>query len=168
MRSAFFFLAAGVLSAQEAPISGPVEGITFDLPTLSLRPVIGSLGSASLGNPILRGVSSGSAAPRQDYALTFENEHCSLVMGLGSPQSSTVRGPGMFPLPEGVVWSSDGSTAVLFSRTGSWIQILSGMPSTVQPGPSVSGALLGGTLSGLAIDSHGSRIVTGIVGENSG
>jgi hypothetical protein len=168
MRSAFILLAAGVLSAQQTPISGPVEGITFDLPTLSLRPVLGSLGSASLGSPILRGVSYGSAAPQQDYALTFENEHCSLVLGLGSPQISTVRVPGMFVQPEGVVWSSDGSTAVLFSRTGSWIQILSGLPSVVNQGPSISGALLGGALSAVAIDSHGARIVIGIVGENAG
>ncbi len=168
MRSAFIFLATGVLSAQQTPISGPVEGITFDLPTLSLRPVIGSLGSASLGSPILRGVFYGSAAPQQDYAVTFENEHCSLVLGLGSPQTSTVRLPGIFVLPEGVVWSSDGSTAVLFSRTDSWIQILSGLPSAVRQGPSLSGALLGSTLSAVAIDSHGAQIVIGMVGENAG
>jgi hypothetical protein len=168
MRSAIIFLAAGVLSAQQAPISGPVEGITFDLPTLSLRPVIGSLGSASLGNPILRGVSYGAAAPQQDYAITFENDHCSLVLGLGSTQTSTVRVPGTFPLPEGVVWSGDGSTAILFSRTGNWIQILSGLPSAVRQESSVSGALLGGTLSAVAIDSRGAQIVVGVVGDNAG
>src|ERR1700722_19747594 len=167
MRSAFILLAIGMLSAQ-TPISGPVEGFTFDLPTRSLRPVIGSLGSASLGSPALRGLSYASAAPQQNYALTFEDQHCSLVLGLGSAQASTARVPGTFVLPEGVVWSSDGSTAILFSRSGNWIQILSGLPNTLNPGSPLSIAPLGGTLSSLATDSHGHQIAIGIVGEDAG
>ena len=167
MRSAFILLAIGVLSAQ-TPIIGPVEGFAFDLPTRSVRPVIGSLGSASLGNPTLRAISYASAAPQQNYALTFEDQHCSLVLGLGSAQTSTARVPGTFVLPEGVVWSGDGSTAILYSRSGNWIQILSGLPNAVNPGAPLNIAPLRGTLSSLATDSHGHQIAIGIVGENAG
>src|SRR5580692_5995920 len=113
MRTAFVFFAVlltnGVLSAQQT--SGPVEGFTFDLPTMSLRPVNGALGSASLGKPILRGISYGSVAPQQNYALTFHDGECALISNLGSAQTSTVRVPGSFVSPEGVAWSADGSTA---------------------------------------------------------
>jgi hypothetical protein len=170
MRSAFIFpgvlLSIGMLLAQ-TPISGPVEGFTFDLPTMSLRPVTGSLGSASLGNPILRGISYGSVAPQQNYALIFQDDHCSLISGLGSVRTSAVKVPGSFVLPEGVAWSGDGSTAVLYSRTGNWIQILSGLPSAVNVGTSLSIAQLGGSLSAVAAGSH-DQIAIGVVGETSG
>ncbi len=172
MRSGFVFLAVflsiSLLSAQQTQFSGPVEGFTFDLPTMSLRPVIGSLGSASLGQPIVRGVGFGSVAPQQNYALTFRDGRCALVLGLGTAQTSTVNVPGSFVLPEGVAWSGDGSTAILYSRTGNWIQILSGLPSAVNPGSSLSIAPLGGTLSSAAADFHGEQIAIGVVGETSG
>jgi hypothetical protein len=172
MRSGFVVLPAllsiHVLLAQQTPISGPVEGFTFDLPTMSLRPVTGSLGSASLGKPMVERISYGSVAPQQNYALTFQDEHCALVLGLGSAQTSTIRVPGSFITPEGVAWSGDGSIAILYSRTGNWIQILSGLPSAVNPGASLSIAPLGGTLSAVAIDSHGERIAIGVVGETAG
>jgi hypothetical protein len=172
MRSGFVFLpvflSISLLPAQQTQLSGPVEGFTFDLPTMSLRPVIGSLGSASLGQPILRGVAFGSVAPQQNYALTFRDSRCSLVLGLGSAQTSTVKVPGSFVLPEGVAWSGDGSTAILYSRTGNWIQILSGLPYAVNPGSSLSIAPLGGTLSAAATDLHGEQIAIGVVGETTG
>ena len=33
-----------------------------------------------------------------------------------------------------MVWSDDGSVAVLYSQTGSWIQTFTGFPSFVEPG----------------------------------
>jgi hypothetical protein len=170
MRPAFIFLAVilpfGMLSAQQT--SGPVEGFIYDLPTMSLRPVIGSLGSASLGKPILGRISYGSVAPQQNYALIFHDGECALVSGLGSGQTSTIRVPGSFVLPEGVAWSGDGSTAILYSRTGNWIQILSGLPSAANPGTPLSIAPLGGTLSAVTADSHGEQIAIGVLGETAG
>jgi sugar lactone lactonase YvrE len=167
MRSGFVFLALflsiGVVSAQQTPINGPLEGFTFDLPTLSLRPVVGSIGSAALGDPLFRGISFGSVAPQQNYALIFENGRCSVASGLGSAQTSTVRVPGSFVLPEGVAWSNDGSTAVLYSRAGNWVQILSGLPSGVNVGAPLSIGSLG-TLSAVATDSHGAQIAIGVAG----
>jgi hypothetical protein len=169
MRSGFLslpvFLSISSLLAQQA--SGPVEGFTFDPPTMSLRLVIGSLGSASLGQPLLEGVAFGSVAPQQDYALTFREGRCALVLGLGSAQGSTVRVPGSFVLPEGVAWSGDGSTAILYSRTGNWIQILSGLPSAVNLGASLSVAPLG-NLTAVTTNTHGSQIAIGVTGEAAG
>ncbi len=158
MRSGFVLLAVsiGVVWAQETPINGPLEGFTFDPPTLSLRPVIGSIGSAALGDPLFRGITYGSVAPQQTYGLIFENGRCSIALGLGSAQTSTIRVPGSFLSPEGVAWSSDGSTAVLYSKTGNWIQVLSSLPAAVNVGLSLSVASLG-TLSAVTADTHGTR-----------
>ena len=168
MRSGLVFLAVsiGVVSAQ-TPINGPLEGFTFDLPTLSLRPVIGSIGSATLGDPLFRGAIFGSVAPQQNHALIFDNGRCSVASGLGSAQTSTARIPGSFVLPEGVAWSSDGTTAVLYSKTGNWIQIVSGLPSAASVGASLSIGSLG-TLSAVAADTHGAQIAVGVAGASAG
>lgn len=171
MRSAFIF-SAFVLSigasAQQTAVTGPVEGFTFDHPTMSLRPVVGSLGSASLGTPVFGRISFASAAPRQNYALIFHDDQCSLLAGLGSAKTSMLKVPGSFTLPEGVAWSADGSTAILYSRTGNWIQVLSGLPSAVNPGTLLSVAPLGGTLATVAADSHGEQVAIGLTGNTSG
>jgi sugar lactone lactonase YvrE len=100
--------------------------------------------------------------------LIFHGGECELVSGLGSDKTSTIRVPGSFVLPESVAWSSDGSTAILYSRTGNWIQILSGLPSAVNPAAPLSTAPLGGTLSAVVTDSHGEQIAIGVVGATAG
>ena len=159
----------GLLPAQQTPLSGPVEGFTFDVPTRSVRPVIGSLGSASLGQPIVTGLAYASVAPHQNYALAFQGDRCVLIMGLGSSdQTLRVEVPQSFAAPEGISWSGDGSIAVLYSRTGNWVQILKGLPSKANPGSSLSLAPMQGTLSAVATDLHGDHIVIGTAGEVGG
>jgi hypothetical protein len=160
-------LSVGLLRAQQAPVNGALEGFTFDAPTRSIRPVIGSVGSASLGQPLI-GSSFASVAPHQNYALSFQGDRCILVTGLGSGQISMAEVPGSFPRPEGLSWSTDGTMAVLYSRTGNSIQILSGIPAAVTANPSISVSALGGSLSSVATDVHGTRVVIGILGDVSG
>ena len=163
-----FLWSVGLLTAQPAPLTGPVEGFTFDVPTRSLRAVIGSLGAASLGPALVKGLDYGSVAPRQNYALSFEGGRCLLVSGLGFSQVSTVEIPGIFAAPEGVVWSGNGSVAVLYSRTNNWIQTLRGIPDSAKAGPSSSLLPLAGRLSAVAIDFNGEHTAIGVAGETSG
>jgi hypothetical protein len=171
MRSGFVFLpvvfSIHAIVAQQIPMSGPLEGFTFDLPTKSLRMVVGSLGAATLGNPVMARLVYGSVAPEQNYALTFEDGRCTIVTGLGSARKSSMQIPGSFAVPEGVAWSGDGSTAVLYSRSGSWIQVLSGIPSAVNPGAPVSIASLG-RLSAVTTDFRGAQIAIAVGGQTSG
>lgn len=155
--------AFGLLPAQ-TPFNGPIEGFTFDGPTRSVRPVLGLLGSASLGQPIYSGVSYASVAPRLNYALTFAGDHCVLVGGMGTDAVTRFKIPAAFSVPEGVAWSGDGSTAVLFSQGGSWIQKLSGLPNAVRVEDRLSLASLGGSLSAVAVDAHGEKVVIAISG----
>lgn len=156
-----------LLPAQMLPLNGPVEGFTFDAPTGSFRAVIGSLGSASLGPAIIRGLDYGSVAPRQSHALSFQSGRCLVVSDLGSSQMSTVELPGDFPIPEGVAWSGDGSAAILYSRTDNWIQTIGGLPHAAEAS-GLRKVSVGGSLSAIAIDFNGGHIAIGVVGETSG
>jgi hypothetical protein len=149
-----------------------VEGFTFDAPTRSIRAVIGSLGSASLGPAAMNELDFASIAPRQDYGIAFRRGQSLLVSllasTLGSGQVSTAALPAPFSVPDGVVWSDDGSVAVLYSRASSWIQTFTGFPSAVKPGPVTSISSLGGSLSALATDLHGQRVAAGVIGDQAG
>jgi hypothetical protein len=145
-----------VISAQS--LSGPVESFVFDAPTQSLRAVNGFPGSATFGPVLLSGVEYGSVAPHKDYAIAFKDGHCLFVSGLDSGRVSTTPLPGVFGLPDGTVWSGDSSVAILYSRSGNWIQVLAGMPKAPSANPYRSLAVLGGALSAVAADADGKQI----------
>jgi len=163
-----FLLASlfSVISAQS--LSGPVEGYIFDAPTQTLRAVDGLPGSATFGPVILSGVSFGSVAPYKNYAFAFEDRHAVFVSGLDSAHVSTSQIPGVFGLPEGAVWSSDGSVAVLYSLSGNWIQTLAGLPKTPRANPYLNLSVLDGSLSAVAVNSDGKQIALAMRGAKSG
>jgi len=158
----------GFVRAQSTGLFGPVAGFTFDQPTHSIRAVIGALGSASLGPPINGKLDSAFVAPRQNYAIARRSGQVLFVAGLDSAQSTLSALPGSSSVPEGAVWSDDGSAVVLYSHAGGWIQIFTGFPGSISPGVQTSVAALGGSLSSVALDPHGQRIAIGISGNPGG
>jgi len=159
--------AASVLFAQSSTLSGPVPGFTFDAATGSIRAVIGSLGSASLGPELGAPLDSAWVAPRQNYGVAVRGSEVLFVAALGGSRPLTVRLPGAAAVPNGVAWSDDGSVAVLYSQSGSWIQVYSGFPASIQPGSQVI-IPLAGSLSAIAVDPHGQRIAIGMSGDQNG
>lgn len=159
---------SGYLPAQQTQLSGPVEGFTFDSPTGSFRPVIGFPGSASFGSGVLAIFDAGYVAPRQNYGLAFKDWTCSVVAGFGSADISVSALSGPFASPEGVVWSGDGSVAVLFSRSGNWIRTLGGIPRATTAGAAVDLSFLAGSLFAIAVDAPGKRVAIGVAGESGG
>ncbi len=166
------FLGAAVsfwpANAQQASLSGPHEGLTFDLPTHSFRAVIGLAGSATFGPALAGGFDSGSVAPHASYGIGFQQGSGLLVTGLDSAQVSTSPLDGLNGQPDGLVWSGDGSVAILYSAGGNWLQVLSGLPDAPQFGPAVDLSALGAMLSGVASDQHGKRIAIALQGDNGG
>jgi DNA-binding beta-propeller fold protein YncE len=166
------FLAAlssiGSLCAQPSGLFGPVQGYTFDAPTRSIRAVIGSLGSASLGPAVLAQIDFAAVAPRQNYAIVFRGGRAALVSSLSSGEPSTTLLPEFSSPPQGAIWSDDGSVAVLYSRTASWIQIFTDLPASINPGTTLDISSLGGALSAVAVDSHGQHVAIGVTGDNAG
>jgi hypothetical protein len=171
LRSSVLFagLWLGAALHAQVPIAGPVEGFVFDGPTKSLRAVIGSLGSASLGPALVAGIEYGSAAPGAHHAFAFQDGHCLIVTGLGSSEATAVEPAGVpCGLPDGAAWSKDGSVAALYSRSGNWIYTLKGLPGAPRVGDALDVSLLGGSLSAVTLNSQGDRVMMGIVGGTSG
>ncbi|MGA2883535.1 MAG: hypothetical protein ABSG13_31745 [Bryobacteraceae bacterium] len=170
MRFAFFF-AIGLIStsrlpAQQTSLSGPVEAFTFDAPTRSLRAVIGFPGSASFGPVLLDNLDLASIALQQNYGIAFEGGKCLFVSGLGSTSISTAALAGVTKDPDGIVWSGNGSLAILYSRAGSWFQTIAGFPSAPVAGALVDVSSLGGSFTAIAVDSPGKQIAVAISGDN--
>ena len=155
-------IGSGVLCAQG--LIGPVEAFSFDAPTRSLRAVNGSLGSASLGPALYSEIDFASVAPHQNFAVAFRSGRGMIVSGLGSAAQPSVTALDSAAVPEGIAWSGDSSTAILFSRSGNWIQKLTGLPASPTLGPSLSTSLLGGNLLAVASDSKAAHIAIGIAG----
>ena len=159
---------AGRLPAQQAQVSGPVEGLTFDAPTGSFRSVIGFPGSATFSGAILGRFDRGFVAPQQNYGLAFRDGKCAVVTGLGTLNPSDSELSGVSADLDGVAWSGDGSRGVLFSRAGKWIRTLAGFPGAVAPEAPVDLSFLDGSLSAIAADASGKRIAIGIAGVSGG
>lgn len=157
----------GSVPAQQAGLAGPVQGHIFDAPSRSIRPVTGFLGSASLGPPALSQVDFGSVAPGQNYGIAVRHGEIVLVSGLGTAQLSTANLQSASSIPDGAIWSSDGSAAVLYSQSGNWIQIYTGFPGAATPGTQLS-LPIAGTLSAVAADANAQHVVVGVSGNGSG
>ncbi len=163
------FLFASLATAVSAQsLSGPVESFMFDAPTGSLRAVNGFPGSATFGPALLSDVAYGSVAPHQNYAVAFKDGHWLFVSGLGSGHLATAPLAGVFGQPEGAVWSSDGSEAVLYSTAGNWIQTLASLPGSPHAHPSVSLSVLDGSLSAVAVGADGAGIAIAMRGPQGG
>lgn len=179
-------LSIGSLYSQPMSLTGPIEGYTFDLPSQSFRAVIGLPGSASFGPALTTGFIAGSVAPHKNYGIGFQAgkrravaavgrdpigetavNTGMLVTGLDSSPVST-RVSGLTREPDAIVWSGDGSVAVLYSRSGAWLQVLSGLPAAPQAGAVVDVSRLGGSLSSVATDQQGQSIALAIQGANGG
>ncbi len=159
---------AAPLLAQSPGFSGPVESYMFDLPTGSLRAVVGFPGAASFGPALLDGLDFGSVAPHQDFALAFRAGQCLLATHLGSDQVSTAAVDGVAGQPDSIAWSSDGSSATLYSLTGNWIQTVTGLPGSPSAGALLDLSSLSGPLTAVASDAQGKQLAVAVGGDTPG
>lgn len=158
----------GTASGQQVGFSGPVEGYTFDPPTASLRAVNGYPGAASFGPALLSGLEFGSSAPQQNYAVAFQSGNCVLVTSLDSGAVQTQPLPALTRRPDGLVWSADGSVAVLYSRAAGWLQTLSLLPANPTASAYIDLSALGGTLASVAVDGNGKQVAIAMGGAAAG
>lgn len=156
----------------QTSVTGPVEALTFDAPTRSVRAVIGVPGAASFGPALLDNLDLASVAPGQNYGLVFEGGQCFFVSNLGvSGLGSKITKapiPNAQARPEGIEWAAGGSLAILYSRAGNWFQLLTGFPASPTAGAVVDVAPLGGSLSAVASDAPGKQIAAAVTGDQAG
>jgi hypothetical protein len=156
------------LSAQTMPVAGPTAGYVFDPPTGSLRQAVGAMGSASLGPVVVRDLAFASVAPSSTFAIACQDLQCFVLSGLGGDALTSAPLPALAGVADGVSWSSSGSMAVVYSKSANWIQVLTGLPSSVQVGPPLSIVPLGGSLVAAAIRGDGGRVAIAIAGDHAG
>jgi hypothetical protein len=168
---AFLFGVLGSAPAVGQPQSswsGPTEGFVFDSPTNSIRPIVGMPGAAYLGLSVLNNLDAAWIAPSKQHGIATQSGQVLLVSSLGSNPPITTVLNGVVGQPEGVRWSADGSVAVLYSASGSWIQRLTNLPDSPSAGPSTDLSALGGVVSAVASDAQGRRVLIGIRSQTAG
>jgi hypothetical protein len=153
------------LHAQQTGFTEPIQAFTFDSPTRTIRALTGSLGAALFGPALIKQVDFATVAPRENYGIAFRRGEALFVSGLGSSQLSTQVLQIGSSVPDRAAWSDDGSVVILGSQSANWIQVYSGFPGSVSTGTQVS---VLGSLSAIAADPHGQRIVIGIAGNSGG
>jgi len=170
MRLALLCVIASICSAQlpaQTSVTGPVEALTFDSPTRSVRAVIGVPHSALFGPALLDNLDLASIAPGQTYGIVFEGGQCLFVSGLGSKKVSSAAISGANSHPDGVVWSGNGSLAILYSSSSGWFQSITGFPNAPVAGTAVE-VTLGGAFAAVASDTGGQQIAVAVSGDNGG
>ncbi len=149
-------------------MTGPVDGFVFDPPSRGIRAISGLVGSSSFGPVLVRDLDYASIAPRQDHAFVLRGEHQTFVSGLSSGTATSLALPSTVLRPEGAGWSGDGSAAILYSRSGNWIQAVTGLPGAASPAQSIDLTPFGGALAVLAADSSGQQVAVGFSGNSGG
>jgi len=145
-------------------ITGPLLGYYFEPGEAALRPIQGIPGAAILGPPLELGVRLTRAAvsPQHDYVLArVEGEpELALVRPEASPPS-LVRIPGALENPDRMVFSPEGTAALLYRDADGAVQVLAGLPGE----PSVVGHLTivadPGAAPALAVSDDAGAILAG-------
>ncbi len=129
--------------------------------------MIGVPGAASFGPALLQNVDLASMAPGQSYGLVIEGGKCLFVSSLGSKISSAAIAD-VAGYPDAIAWSAGGSLAILYSRSGSWLQTISGFPAAPAAGTVMDLSSLGGPLTAVTSDAPGKQIAVGVSGDRGG
>jgi hypothetical protein len=146
--------------AQVASVHGPVAGFVFSGVSKTVRPLLGVPGATYVGLPVLSQVDAAFIAPGGRWALVTRTGETTLVRGLAdlAPAESSISE--LISKVDRVVWSRDGSFALLYSSSGSLLQRiqLSGTEPVVDAPVDLSPW---GQVAALAIDPSGRQIAVG-------
>lgn len=150
----------------QTSVTGPVEALTFDSPTRSVRAVIGLPGAASFGPALLDNLDLAAVAPGQNYGIAFAGGDCFFLSGLGSKTISRAAIQNVQARPQGIVWAAGGSLAILYSA--SWFQTIAGFPKSPAAAGVMDVSTLGGSLMAIAADTPGKQIAVAVSGDQAG
>lgn len=110
----FTFLITWVAAGQTASLRGPVSGLIYDVPSRSIRPVVGFPGSSYLGQPALRDVETAFIAPDGESALVVENGQVVLIRGLRNGNSTRFPVSELNGQVDHVAWASSSGSLVAY------------------------------------------------------
>lgn len=153
-----------------AGLRGPVIGYVLDHAIKQIRPINGILGSSVLGEPLSLPFSVATAAfsPRGDFALTISASDTSTAYVLEHlGDTNTVAAiDGIIPSVDRVIFNAEATAAALLATGNHQLQFLSGLPSSPTAGPSVDLSSIDGTITAVAMDGTGTKILIGASAEH--
>ena len=163
---AFLIPLAGSVNAQPASFHGPIAGFAYARASRSVRPLLGVPGAAWIGPPVLSDVDWASIAPGGRWAVLIKAGGASFMRGLSdlAPAESPVDG--LIDAVDRVVWSRDGSFAILYSSSGGQLQRVKLSDNAAADSPIALSPP--GKVTALAVDPAGQQIAVGITGPESG
>jgi hypothetical protein len=132
---------SGFAQAQQGSIGGPVSGFVFDGGSQALRPIRGSAGAATFGDPIACAypLTAAYVAPHQDSAFGVAAAGATGIathyFTLNSSTLTEVSIAGLMTQPEHVVFSPSGTAAALYANGQA--QLVTGLPGS----PVLAGSL---------------------------
>jgi DNA-binding beta-propeller fold protein YncE len=154
---------AAPAEAQSANFQGPIAGFVFSAATKTVRPLLGIPGATHVAAPILSRVETASIAPGGKWAFINRAGHAAFVTDLSgtAPAESAIGGlEVLIDAVDRVVWSRDGSFALLYSSSGNRLQRiqLSGAEPLADAPIDLSPW---GKVTTLAIDPAGQQVAAG-------
>lgn len=99
--------------AQRAELTGPVTGFIHERTTRSLRPILGVLGAAYLGEPVLSGIEAAAVSPNGRIALAVANREL-IRLDLASGEQTRLSGDAS---GDRIVWNRASSAALIAETT---------------------------------------------------
>jgi hypothetical protein len=141
------------------PVDSPAQA------ALQVRPVMGKLGAAVLGNPISlpRDLTRIAVSPTQTYLLGERGESQELaVLSLAAAGAGPeVAISGTFPRSQLMEFSLSGSAAALYSASRGHAQVITGLPDAPQITQQFDLSSLPAPLTALAVSDDGSTLLVG-------
>jgi hypothetical protein len=141
------------LSGQNT-FSGPASGYVFDNVGHSVRAVLGVPGAAYLGSASQQAWDSVSVAPNGRWALGVTGLSLNRIPDLSQPASFTSIPQGSGPILR-VAWSSDSTTAAIWSPTTGHLQRITGLDSAPAVHDPIDLTAVSGLLSGWSLSPDG-------------
>lgn len=148
-------LAGSALSVSgQNTFSGPASGYVFDNVEHSVRAVLGLPGAAYLGSASQPGWDSVSVAPNGRWALGVTGLSLNWIPDLSQPASFA-------PIPQAsgpilrIVWSSDSTTAAIWSPATGHLQRITGLDSAPAVHDPIDLTAVSGLLSGWSLSADG-------------
>jgi hypothetical protein len=150
-------------AAQSAGFHGPISGFAYIHGSQTIHPLLGIPGAARMGVPIIRDIDFASVGPNNDWALIVRAGQSSLIRGLADLAPVTSSVSGLIDAVDRVVWSRDGSFAILYSSSGNLLQRIQLSATGASPDPPMDLSPWG-TVTALTIDPAGRQIAFGVAG----
>lgn len=150
-----------VAAGQTASLRGPVSGLIYDVPSRSIRPVVGFPGSSYLGQPVLRDIEKAFLAPDGESALVLENGQVVLIRGLRSGNSTRFPVSELNGQVDHVAWAASSSSLVAYCSSIRRLLRLEVRTSPPVAGPPTDLSYIQGDVTGVVTNDDARLTVIG-------